>query len=52
MYEAAPVARKRLLMIPGADHNDEDLLEGDRMIQETVAFLEEAFPGRVSHKLR
>lgn len=39
LWEAAPGV-KRLVMIPGADHNDLELLAGDRMIAAIVDFLE------------
>ena len=38
LYDAA-VAPKTLLLIPDADHNDEELLAGDEMIQAIVRFL-------------
>ena len=41
LFEAAPVRRKRFLALPGG-HNDLALLAGDRMIDETIAFLEES----------
>lgn len=41
VYEQAP-APKRLVVIPGADHNDEALLAGSELIAEVVAFLEDA----------
>lgn len=40
VYEAAREP-KRLVVIPGADHNDHDLLAGERLVEEIVAFLEE-----------
>lgn len=39
VYDAAP-GSKRLVMIPGARHNDEALLDGERLIEEVVTFLE------------
>ena len=36
---AAAVEPKRLVTIPGADHNDEELLAGPRMIGAIVEFL-------------
>jgi hypothetical protein len=39
LYDAAP-SPKRLVMIPGADHNDEDLFAGPRMIAAIVEFLQ------------
>jgi fermentation-respiration switch protein FrsA (DUF1100 family) len=38
VYEAAPEP-KRLLTIPGTDHNDFDLLAGERMIDVIVEFV-------------
>jgi fermentation-respiration switch protein FrsA (DUF1100 family) len=38
VYEAAPEP-KRLLTIPGTDHNDFDLLAGERMIDVMIEFL-------------
>ncbi|MGH8934773.1 MAG: alpha/beta hydrolase [Acidimicrobiia bacterium] len=43
VYEAAREP-KRLVVIPGADHNDPELLAGERLIEEVVAFLEEHVP--------
>jgi len=40
LYDAAPQP-KRLVEIPGADHNDPRLLDGREMIAEIVAFLRE-----------
>lgn len=39
LVEAAP-GPTRLVLIPGADHNDLELLAGDRMVAAIVAFLE------------
>jgi fermentation-respiration switch protein FrsA (DUF1100 family) len=39
LYDAA-AAPKTLLVIPGADHNDDELLAGDQMIQAIVRFLQ------------
>jgi len=39
LYEAAG-APKTLLLLPGADHNDDELLAGDEMIQAIVRFLQ------------
>ena len=39
LYEAA-VAPKTLLVLPDADHNDDDLLAGDDMIRAIVRFLQ------------
>lgn len=38
LYEAAP-GPKRLVIVPGADHNDYALLAGDRLIEEVSGFL-------------
>jgi fermentation-respiration switch protein FrsA (DUF1100 family) len=38
LYEAAP-GQKRFVLIPGADHNDRELLDGPRLIEEVVRFL-------------
>jgi fermentation-respiration switch protein FrsA (DUF1100 family) len=40
LYEAAREP-KRLVVIPGADHNDYSLLAGETLIEETLLFLEE-----------
>jgi fermentation-respiration switch protein FrsA (DUF1100 family) len=40
VFEAAREP-KRLVVIPGADHNDHELLAGERLVEEVVAFLEE-----------
>jgi uncharacterized protein len=45
LYEAAP-APKTLVVLPGADHNDFELLAGDDMIQAIVRFLQ-----RMDHAL-
>jgi fermentation-respiration switch protein FrsA (DUF1100 family) len=39
LYDAA-VAPKTLLVLPDADHNDDELLAGDDMIQAIVRFLQ------------
>jgi fermentation-respiration switch protein FrsA (DUF1100 family) len=39
LYEAA-VAPKTLLVLPDADHNDDELLAGDEMIEAIVRFLQ------------
>ncbi len=44
LYEAAP-GRKRLLMVRGADHNDEALLVGREMMRAIDAFLDEVVSG-------
>ena len=40
LYQAAPEP-KRLVLIPGADHNDPELLAGDRLIGALLDFLRE-----------
>jgi fermentation-respiration switch protein FrsA (DUF1100 family) len=40
LYEAAASRDKNLLVIPGADHNDDALLTGDAMISAIVALIE------------
>jgi fermentation-respiration switch protein FrsA (DUF1100 family) len=42
LYDAAPAGRKRLVEIPGAGHNDYELLAGPRLIEEVVRFVGEA----------
>jgi len=39
LYDAA-VANKTLLVLPDADHNDDELLAGEEMIQAIVHFLQ------------
>jgi fermentation-respiration switch protein FrsA (DUF1100 family) len=39
LYEAATASPKTFLSIPGADHNDEALLDGDVMIETIARFL-------------
>jgi fermentation-respiration switch protein FrsA (DUF1100 family) len=39
LYEAAETA-KTLLVLPDADHNDDELLAGDKMIQAIARFLQ------------
>ena len=41
LFEAAPATRKRFLSLPGG-HNDLELLAGERLIDETIAFVEES----------
>ncbi len=41
LYEAAPDP-KRYLLVPGAGHNDPDLIDGSRMLAEVGRFLSEA----------
>jgi uncharacterized protein len=38
LFDAAP-APKRFVLLPGADHNDLDLLAGPRLLDEVLAFL-------------
>jgi fermentation-respiration switch protein FrsA (DUF1100 family) len=42
LYDAAPAGSKRLVEIPGARHNDYELLAGPRLIDEVVRFVREA----------
>ena len=39
LYEAATASPKAFLSIPGADHNDDELLDGDTMLEEIARFL-------------
>lgn len=39
VYDAAVSGRKKFLSIPGADHNDDALFDGDAMMVEIVRFL-------------
>jgi fermentation-respiration switch protein FrsA (DUF1100 family) len=43
LYEAAPGA-KRFVLLPGADHNDVELLAGRQLIEEVTQFLRESLP--------
>jgi fermentation-respiration switch protein FrsA (DUF1100 family) len=43
LFEAAPVRAKELVLVPGADHNDPELLDGEQLAGETVRFLEACF---------
>ncbi len=43
LFEGAPMAEKRLVVLPGADHNDYELLAGSRMVEEMVSFLRQVF---------
>jgi fermentation-respiration switch protein FrsA (DUF1100 family) len=43
LYDAAQGA-KRLVLIPGADHNDFELLAGQQLIEEVRRFLRESLP--------
>jgi fermentation-respiration switch protein FrsA (DUF1100 family) len=45
LYDAAPGAGKRLVIVPGADHNDAALHDGRLVVAETLAFLEADAPG-------
>jgi uncharacterized protein len=38
LYDAAP-ERKRFMLVPGADHNDPELLDGGEVVAEIVRFL-------------
>jgi fermentation-respiration switch protein FrsA (DUF1100 family) len=40
LYEAAASRDKNLLVIPGADHNDDALLTGDAMVRAIVSRIE------------
>jgi uncharacterized protein len=42
LFEAAPPPRRRWFLLPGADHNDEETLAGDAVIDEMVRFLADA----------
>jgi fermentation-respiration switch protein FrsA (DUF1100 family) len=44
LFEAANMKEKRFVTIPGADHNDDALLDGTRLIREVTGFLEEVLP--------
>jgi fermentation-respiration switch protein FrsA (DUF1100 family) len=44
LFEAASMKAKRFVTIPGADHNDDALLAGNRFIREVTGFLEEVLP--------
>lgn len=41
LFEMATVNSKRFLSIPGAEHNDERLVQGQQMIDELMSFLSE-----------
>ena len=41
LFDAAP-APKLFVLLPGADHNDLDLLAGARLLEEVQAFLRDA----------
>jgi uncharacterized protein len=42
LFEAAPPARRRWFLRPGADHNDDETLAGGAVIAQMLRFLEEA----------
>jgi len=42
LFEAAPPATRRWLLLPGTDHNDFEALAGDVVIREVVGFLRDA----------
>jgi fermentation-respiration switch protein FrsA (DUF1100 family) len=42
LYEAAPEGKKRFIALPGAGHNDFEMLAGRRLVSETAAFIREA----------
>jgi fermentation-respiration switch protein FrsA (DUF1100 family) len=46
LFEAAREP-KRLVVIPGADHNDYELLAGERLVFEVLRFLAETTRARV-----
>ncbi len=50
LFEAAPEP-KRLLIVPGADHNDEELVEGEEVVTQIVRFVRMALDpiGRTPH---
>jgi fermentation-respiration switch protein FrsA (DUF1100 family) len=41
LFDAASPARRRWFLLPGADHNDEETLAGNAVIDEMVRFLED-----------
>ena len=43
LYEAA-VEPKRYVEIPGAGHNDWELLAGEQLVREVIAFVRDAAP--------
>jgi uncharacterized protein len=49
LFDAAPQP-KRFLLLPGADHNDLDLLAGARLLDELLAFLRDAGALGASHR--
>ena len=46
LYDASSASPKELLIVPGADHNDAALLDGDEMITAVDAFLQRRQPGQ------
>jgi fermentation-respiration switch protein FrsA (DUF1100 family) len=42
LYDAAPDGRKRFLLLQGG-HNDPELLAGERLVLETIAFIDASF---------
>jgi pimeloyl-ACP methyl ester carboxylesterase len=44
LHAAIPHPESRLLVIPGADHNDFDLHTGPRAIAEVTSFIDSALP--------
>jgi hypothetical protein len=42
LFDAAPPARRHWLLLPGTDHNDDEALAGDRVIDAVVRLLEAA----------
>ncbi|MBI5442338.1 MAG: alpha/beta hydrolase [Deltaproteobacteria bacterium] len=43
LFDAAPVVAKRFVLVPGVDHNDPELADGEVLVSETARFLDEAF---------
>jgi fermentation-respiration switch protein FrsA (DUF1100 family) len=41
LFDAAPIAAKRFVLVDAADHNDYELLAGRRLIEEVMRFLAE-----------
>lgn len=46
LFEAASPSRRRWFLLPGADHNDDETLAGDAVIDEMVRFLEDVAKGK------
>lgn len=43
LFDAAPDVAKRFVLLPGLDHNDPELIDGEVLVSETARFLDEAF---------